>query len=66
MPVIPANLVAKIQSGDFVDMAELPKGNIELERRKKAHGPNLGDVCSSKSSRREVPDLLSWVQCFGV
>jgi len=56
--------VAKIIEGEFVDMAELLRDNIEAERRRAAD-------CSSSSShtshshRREVPDFLSWLQCFG-
>ena len=33
MPPIPAKLVAKIQKGDFLDMAELLQDNMEAEMR---------------------------------
>ena len=50
-----------------MDMAELLRDNIELERRR-----DTQEVSSSafglnqQPNRREVPDLLSWVQCFGM
>ena len=61
---VPAKLVAKIQKGDYVDMAELLRDNMEYEHRQIA-----SDSLESKSgraSRREVPDLLSWITCFGI
>lgn len=33
LPPIPAKLVVKIQKGDFVDMAELLRDNVEADRR---------------------------------
>ena len=45
-------------------MAELLRDNIEAERRhSRASNP---DTPSGVPGRREVPDLFSWVQCFGV
>ena len=69
-PPIPAKLVGKIVRGDFVDMAELLRDNIEAERRC-GHGDEGSSRCGSSSShrrppRREVPDILSWCQCFGI
>ena len=64
LPPVPAKLVAKIQKGDYVDMAELLRDNMEWE-----HPLSTSDSSESKSgraSRREVPDLLSWITCFGV
>ena len=62
-PPVPAKLVAKIISLEFVDMAELLRDNMEVERRKgvREEATNLG-----KTPRREVPDILSWIQCFGI
>ena len=68
LPPIPAKLVAKIQRGEFVDMAELLRDNIEADRRRTKEGdadPSGGQPSSSQT-RREIPDLLSWIQCFGV
>ena len=44
-----------------MDMAELLRDNMEVERRKAA-----GEGESSQGRRREVPDILSWLQCFSL
>ena len=65
LPVVPAKLVRKILSGEFVDMAELLKDNMEAERRR--HSSNADAMqghLGQPSARREVPDLMSWLQCF--
>lgn len=59
LPAVPARLVKKIIKGEYVDMAELLRDNVEAERRK-----GSGEGESSQSRRREIPDILSWVQCF--
>ena len=64
LPPVPAKLGARIQRGEFVDMAELLRDNIEAERRKASQ--DQGNSGGSNPRRREVPDLLSWIQCFGV
>ena len=63
LPPIPAKLTAKIRRGEFVDMAELLRDNLEAHRRGSLQDVSSGE--SSKRSRREIPDVLSWVQCFG-
>ncbi len=64
LALIPAKLVTKIQKGVFVAMAKLLRDNLEAIRR-----GALPDQTSlpnqPRRNRREVPDLLSWVQCFG-
>lgn len=65
-PPILAKLVTKIN--DFVDIVKLLRGSIEAEHRQ---GQEKGDSStnssgSSKPSRCEVPDVLSWCQCFGI
>lgn len=62
LPTVPAKLVKKIENGEFVDMAELLRDNIEAERRHEGRQLQGGET---KRPRREVPDLLSWVQCSG-
>ena len=65
-PPIPAKLVGKILKGDFVDMAQLLRDNIEAERRGgQGDGGGSGNG-NRKPPRREVPDILSWCQCFGI
>lgn len=65
LPPVPAKLVAKILRQEFVNMAELLQDNIEAERRR-----GKGDATCPGSShnpvRREIPDILSWTQAFGV
>ena len=47
-------------------MAELLRDNIEAERRRsKENGASTSNVQAAQS-RREEPDILSWVQCFGM
>lgn len=63
LPTVLAKLVKISLKGDYVDMAELLQDNIEAARRQ-------GDLpASSKGGTRcpcrEVPDILSWLQCFG-
>ena len=61
---VPAKLVERILRGDFVDMAELLRDNLEAQRRGVIQESSA--ISSDlKRGRREVPDLLSWVQCFG-
>ena len=64
LPPVPAKLVSKIWKGEFVDMAELLCDNLEALRRGTLTGPSATDAPPAKRPRREVPDLLSWVQCF--
>ena len=59
---VPAKLVMHVLRGDFIDMVELQWDNLEAQRN-----GALQDAASSiggSHSRREVLDLLSWVQCF--
>ena len=64
LPTIPYKIVKKITNGEFVDMAELLRDNIEAERRASVvEGQNPPKA--AHTARREIPDLLSWVQCFG-
>ena len=62
---VPVRLVSKILKGDFVDMAELLRDNLEAQRRGNLQEASAIDLSQSKRARREIPDLLSWVQCFG-
>ena len=61
---VPAKLVAKILRGESVDIAELLRDNLEAQRRGVIQESSTisGDI---NRGRREIPDLLSWVQCFG-
>ena len=60
LPVVPACLVKKIQRGEYVDMEELLKDNIEVERC-------IQEVPASRmASRWEIPDMLSWLHCYSL
>ena len=64
-PPVPAKLVWKFLRLEFVDMAELLRDNIEAERRQGRQREATG-VPMKQQQRREVPDILSWIQCFGI
>ena len=64
LPPVPSRLVARILRGEFVDMTELLRDNLEAHRR--VVSSQSTQSTSGGRSRREIPDLLSWVQCFGV
>ena len=63
-PPVPAKLVGKILRLEFMDMAELLRDNIEAERRQGRQREATG-VPAKQQQRREVPDILSWIQCLG-
>ena len=67
LPPVPRKLVARILRGEFVDMAELLRDNLEAQRRGSSSNPSSSGPSGggNSHSRREVPELLSWVQCFG-
>ena len=54
------------KKGDFVNMAELLRDNTEADRRRSKEGGVGPSTGQQSQSRREVPDILSWVQCFGI
>ena len=65
LSVVPAKLLQKILSGEFVDMAELFKDNMEAEKRRHSSDANaMQGHLGQPSDRREVPDVMSWLQCF--
>ena len=64
LPPIPARLVEKVQSGQFVELAELLpdhigslSGNPALDNESKTR---------SKQSKHQVSTILEWVQCFSL
>ena len=61
LQVVPGKLVRRILSGEYVDMAELLKDNVEAERRRLLSGESRS---GQRLGRREVPDFESWLQCF--
>jgi hypothetical protein len=67
LPVVPQRLVKRIVKGEYVDMAELLKDNLEVERRRAlSDGEGSQSALLTRGARREVPDLLSWLQCYSM
>ena len=67
LPVVPAKLVKRILKAEYIDMAELLKDNMEVERRRMLNDGGFPQShFSGRPTRREVPDLLSWLQCFSL
>ena len=65
LPVVPAKLVRRILRAEYVDMAELLRDNMEAEKRRMmVEGSTNQGHFANRPSRREVPDVLSWLQCF--
>ncbi len=60
LPVIPVKLVRHILRPEYIDMAKLLKDNMEADRRK------LAAEAGTHFTRREVPNFLSWIQCFNM
>ena len=67
LPPVPQKLVARILRGEYIDMADLLRDNLEAQRRSasQSSGSSSMGVAPPARSRREIPDILSWVQCFG-
>ena len=59
LPPVPYKLVARILKGEFIDIAELLRDNLEAQRRASAVAQHSS---TPAKSRREIPDLMSWVQ----
>ena len=66
LPPVPHKLASKILWGEYIDMAELLRDNLEAQRRAATTAAATPHPSSTPKSRREVPDILSWVQCFGI
>ena len=64
LPVVPPGIVKRILKGAFVDMAELLKDNLEMERRRSLVENGAMPPFQARHSRREIPDVLSWLHCF--
>ena len=66
IPPVPAKVVARIWKGEYIDMADLLRDNLEADRRRATAQRGAQQQGQAKATRREVPDLLSWAQCFSV
>ena len=65
LPPVPHKLAARIIRGEYIDMAELLRDNLEVQRRAASTPSQTQGSSLHQKHRREIPDLLSWVQCFG-
>ena len=62
LPPVPKKLVTRIQAGEYIDMAELLPDRLGISA-----GPVAkDDKQSSKPKRRQVTNILEWIQCFGI
>ena len=64
---IPARLVSRISSGQFVEMRDLLSDNIALHDKLESFHGSYGLAALPHPLRprvREVPSLISWVYCF--
>jgi len=66
LPVVPAKLVKRIARGDYIDMTDLLKDNMEVLRRRRLEGEASSSHFDQPPSRREIPDIMSWVQAFSL
>ena len=66
-PLIPAKLVAKIQSLQYVELKEFLPDNLELMKRMEAvdRAAFSGLPPSLRPKMREVPSIAAWAYCFG-
>ena len=61
--MIPAKLVKR---GEYVDMAELLKDNMEAERHRSIQEEGSASLGTCSCPRREIPDALSWTYCISI
>ena len=61
LPPVPSELVTRIQAGKFIDMAELLPDRLGVSAT-----PCKDDKQSAKQKRRQVTNILEWIQCFGI
>ena len=70
LPPIPAKIVERVQSGEFVDFKEFLANNVLLVHRLQelghtgAHLSPLSHALTSNSRLREINDPLTWAPCF--
>ena len=62
LPPVPAKLVARIEAGEFVDMAELLPDKLGFSKTTL----NDDQARPSKPRRRRVTNILEWTQCFAI
>ena len=68
LPALPKKCVDKILAGEFVDFADLPpaKGRVKASTHAIEGQVVVVHTADLLENRKLIPDLATWVQCFGV
>lgn len=68
LPALPKKWVERIQAGEYTDFAELPPAKGKARGMPKALDGQILVVqaVDLMETRRVIPDLATWVQCFSV
>ena len=68
LPAIPKKLIEKIEAGEYIDFSELPpaKGKGKSAAQNYEGQIVVVQAADLVQSRRLVPDLATWAQCFGL
>ena len=61
LPPVPNKLVLRIQAGEFIHMAELLPDHLRISTT-----PSKDDKKATKQKRRQVTNILEWIQCFSI
>ena len=66
IPIIPAKLVTKIQSLQFVELKEFLPDNVELIKKLEAidRAAFTGVPPSQRPKLRDIPNIAAWAYCF--
>lgn len=62
LPSVPHKLVSRIQAGEYVDMVKLLSDRLGIN----AEPPLERDKEEKKPKRRQVSNILEWIQCFSI
>jgi hypothetical protein len=61
LPPVPNKLVTRIQTREFIDMAEFLPDRLGISTT-----PSKDDKQATKQTRRQVTNILEWIQCFSI
>ena len=60
LPPVPGKLIKKIESGQFIELAELLPDRLGFTAASDDDGPK-----ASKSKNKPIASIIEWIQCFG-
>ena len=66
LPPVPKKLVSRIQAGEFIDMSELLPDRLSATSPPFAKGDSSEAKGQAKPSRRQVANVLEWLQCYSI